>query len=40
MFLLLSDVSAPKGIVSQMMKDPLSLIEDKMLANEVHQVAV
>ncbi|XP_066026452.1 CDAN1-interacting nuclease 1-like isoform X2 [Pocillopora verrucosa] len=27
----------PKGVVSQMMKDPLSLIEDKTLANEVHQ---
>ena len=31
-------ISAPKGVVSQMMKDPLSLIEDKTLANEVHQV--
>lgn len=31
-------ILAPKGVVSQMMKDPLSLIEDKTLANEVHQV--
>lgn len=29
---------APRAVVSQMMKDPLSLIEDKTLANEVHQV--
>ncbi|XP_020632718.1 uncharacterized protein C15orf41 homolog isoform X2 [Orbicella faveolata] len=27
----------PRGVVSQMMKDPLSLIEDKTLANEVNQ---
>jgi len=30
----------PRGVVSQMMKDPLSLIEDKTLANEVNQVYV
>ena len=33
-------ILAPRGVVSQMMKDPLSLIEDKTLANEVHQVPV
>jgi len=27
----------PRGVVSQMIKDPLSLIEDKTLANEVNQ---
>ena len=39
--IVFSDVSkAPKGTVSQMMKDPLSLIEDKTLANEVQQVTI
>ena len=37
-FTFFCSFSAPRGVVSQMMKDPLSLIEDKTLATEVHQV--
>ena len=37
---MFNDLTAPRGVVSQMIKDPLSLIEDKTLANEVNQVYV